>query len=321
MSRPRKKDTHLPPCVHWHHGAYYHIKRNVWVRLGVTLAEALEKYASIVESGREGGMPALIAEALPVITRGKAKTTASQYEIAARKLSGALRRFEPRQVMPRHIARIKRSMVAKPNMANRVLTVARLIFNYALEEEIVDTNPAVGIARLDEKHRDRLPSPEEYAAVYEQAGPRLQVIMELLRYGGQRTVDTLRIPESNVLAEGIRFRQQKTGAYLIVGWSPGLRSAVTSARALHGKVRSLYLIPSRGAKKPPDYRSVRDQWEKACAAAKVENLHLHDLRAMSATQAEDEGKNPTALLGHTSPQQTRRYLRGRKPKLVKGPEF
>lgn len=321
MSRPRKKDTHLPPCVHLKHGAYWYVKRGVWKPLGRDLAGALEKYADIISAPASGGMPKLIDEALPEITRKKAKSTATQYTIAAGKLKKALARFEPEQVQPKHIAAIKRAMATKPNMANRVLTVARLVFAYALEEQLVTFNPAVGIKRHAEKHRKRLPELTEYEAIYARAGPRLQVIMELLRYGGQRTVDTLRIRESDVLEDGIRFRQQKTGTYLIVKWSPGLRAAADRARELHGPVRSLYLLPNRRRGKPPCYRSVRDQWEKTCEAAQVEDLHLHDLRAMSATQAEEEGKNPTQLLGHSSPQQTRRYLRGRKPKLVEGPEF
>lgn len=323
MSRPRKNNTHLPPCVYLKHGAYWYVKRGKWKPLGAEndLAGALAKYADLVQAPKSGGMAKLIAEAMPVICHGKAKNTVVQYEIAGRKLAGALARFEPHEVQPKDLAAIKRAMTSKPNMANRVLTVARLVFAYALEEQLVSTNPAIGIKRHAEKHRERLPSQAEFDAVYAKAGERLQVIMELLRFGGQRTVDTLRIRESAISGEGITFRQQKTGAFIIVRWSPGLRAAVDRARLIQGMVRSLFLLPSRMRGKAPDYGSVRDQWDQACKAAGVDDLHLHDLRAMAATQAEEEGKNPTQLLGHTSPQQTRRYLRGRKAKLVQGPEF
>lgn len=323
MNRPRKKNPHLPPCVYQKHGAFWYVKRGRWTRLaaGNDLAGALERYASLIEAPKSGGMPKLIAEAMPVICHGRAKSTAAQYAVAGRKLSRLLAQFEPQQVQPKHLAAIKRAMAAKPNMANRLLTVARLVFSYALEEQLVPMNPAVGIRRHAEKHRERLPEQAEYDAVYAAAGPRLQVIMELLRYGGQRAVDTLSIREADLLEEGIRFRQQKTHAFLVVKWTPGLQAAVGRARELHGAVRSLFLLPSRRRGKAPDYRSVRTQWEKACKAAGVKDLHLHDLRAMSATRADAEGKNATDLLGHTTRQQTRRYLRGRTPKLVEGPEF
>jgi integrase len=324
VSRPRKKNTHLPPCVYLVHGAYWYVKRGAWKHLAPEedLAGALSIYADLVQKPKLGGMPKLIETALPVICRGLAQSTRDQYEVAGRKLSKALERFEPQQVEPKDLAAIKRAMAAKPNMANRVLTVARLIFSYALEEQLVSMNPAVGIKRHKERHRDRCPEQAEYDAVYAKAGDRLRVVMELLRYGGQRTVDTLRIRKADVLDAGIRFRQQKTDAFLIVKWTQGLRAAVEAAGALEGPVvRSLFLLPSKKRGKAPDYRSVREQWDLACQGAGVENLHLHDLRAMSATRAEEEGKNPTALLGHTNAQQTRRYLRGRKAKLVEGPEF
>lgn len=324
MSRRRKKNTHLPPCVYLVHGGYWYVKRGQWTHLApeADLAGALEKYAGIVQVTTGEGLKKLIDDTMPLICRGKAKNTAAQYKIAARKLTIALQRFsDPRQVQGKHLAAIKKAMASKPNMANRVLTVARLLFSAWLEDQLVDNNPAIGIKRHHEEHRERLPAQGEYDAVYAEAGPRLQVIMELLRYGGQRTGNTLRIRESDILEEGIRFLKHKTSPPLIVKWVPGLVAAVARARALHGLVRSMFLLPSKKHGKAPDYRSVRYQWEKACEAAKVEDLHLHDLRAMSATRAEEEGKDPTKLLAHSSPQQTRRYLRGRKPKLVEGPEF
>lgn len=59
----------------------------------------------------------------------------------------------------------------------------------------------------------------------------------------------------------------------------------------------------------------------ACEAASVPNAQMRDLRAMSLTSAEDEGKNPTALAGHSSEAMTKRYLRGKKVAKVDGPSF
>lgn len=319
--RRRKKNTHLPPCVHLHHGAYYYIKRNVWHPLGKDLAGALAEYAALVEGPKGGGTPKLIADALPVICNGVKPSTAAQYRIAAGKLSRALAQFEPQQVLPKHLASIKLAMAAKPNMANRVLTVARLIFAYALENQIVSFNPAIGVKRHKERKRDRLPLPAEVEAIKANAGDRLAVIIDLLRYTGQRCNDVLRLRESAVTADGITFRQQKTGATLTVGWHAGLRETVARARALHGQIRSLYLLPSRTRGKAPDYRSVKLQWDEACKAAGVTNLHLHDLRAMAATQARMEGKDAQALLGHTSATQTATYLRDRAAPIVQAPEY
>lgn len=48
-------------------------------------------------------------------------------------------------------------------------------------------------------------------------------------------------------------------------------------------------------------------------------MTIHDIRAKSGTDADHEGKDPQRLLGHCSPQMTKRYLRGREVKVVEGP--
>jgi integrase len=73
--------------------------------------------------------------------------------------------------------------------------------------------------------------------------------------------------------------------------------------------------------KAPDYLTVRDQWDKACAAAGVADADLRDLRAMAVPAAKAQGKNLSALLGHTSPAMTARYLRDKEVPVVDGPTF
>jgi integrase len=317
--RPRKHNLKLPPCVYLRHGSYYLVRKGKWERLGRDLSTALAEYGRRLEPPK-GAMAALIDEALPVITKDVAKATAAQYRTAAGKLKGILEEFSPEQVLPKHVARIKRAMAGTPNMANRCLTVLRLVFHYAVEEQIVDSNPAVGITRLAEGERERLISIPEFLAIYEKAGPRLQVIMDLLLLTGQRVTDVLGIRLADLKDDGIYFRQRKTDARLVVRWSPELESVVERAKGLPGKVQGLTQLQGRKGK-PVDYRSVQLQWSKACRLAGVQDADLRDLRAMSATMAQQQEKNPTALLGHTSPAMTARYLRSKKIPRVDGVSF
>ena len=116
------------------------------------------------------------------------------------------------------------------------------------------------------------------------------------------------------------FEQRKTGARLTVRWSPELRAVVERAKGLHGNVRALTLLHARRGK-AVDYRTTRDQWERACEAAGVTDAHLHDLRAYALTRAKQQGLDATALAGHTSAAMTRRYLRDREIPLVDGPSI
>lgn len=319
MNRPRKHDKHLPRNVYHRHGAYYHVKAGKWVRIGGTLREALAAYATIY-AAPAGSMPALISDALRAMLPRVRGNTARQYQTAARRLSSILVEFSPAEVKPKDVAAIKASMAATPNMANRCLSVLRQVFDFALEHQLVDSNPCVGIRRHLEQKRTRLITAVEYAAIHEHATERLQVIMDLLRLTGQRVTDVLAIRRGDVTDAGIRFQQRKTGARLTVAWTPELRAAVDRARGLNRNVVALTLLHNRRGK-APDYRTIRDQWARACRAAGVEDAHLHDLRAVALTAAEAQGKNPTALAGHTSPAQTKRYLRNRSEPVVESPSF
>jgi integrase len=73
--------------------------------------------------------------------------------------------------------------------------------------------------------------------------------------------------------------------------------------------------------KAPDYSTVKLQWDTARSAAGILDVQMRDLRAMSITEADEQGKNPQKLAGHASPDMTRRYLRRKKVPKVDGPSF
>ncbi|HVN43671.1 MAG TPA: tyrosine-type recombinase/integrase [Steroidobacteraceae bacterium] len=319
MNRPRKHDKHLPASVYLRHGAYYHVRAGRWTRLGKTLREALETYAAIQEAPKSG-MAELIDQAMAHIRPKVAKNTAKQYDLAAKHLKEWLQEFAPGEVKPRDVAAMKLKLASKPNWANRCLSLLRQIFDYALEQQIVESNPAVGIKRHAEKKRTRLVSMGEYHAIYAAAGPRLQVIMDLCIRTGQRISDVLKIRRADLTDDGIRFEQQKTGHKGVVAWTPELRAVVERAKTLHGNIRALTLLHNRRGK-APDYSTVKIQWDKARRAAGVDDVRLHDLRALAATWAKKQGKNPTSLLMHSTPSQTVRYLRDKEEPLSEGPSF
>lgn len=301
------------------------MKNGKWTRLGETLADALTAYAALHETPK-GGMVALIDEVLKVMEARKpplAASTLEQYRGAAKILKRKFVQFAPEQVKGRHVALFKKEGGGTPNMTNRCMSVLRQAFDLALEEQLpgVEGNPAVGVKRHKEGKRGRLLSTDEYNRIYAKSGNRLQVIIDLLRTTGQRVKAVLKIKREDLVDEGIRFLKFKTTTKRIVKWTPEIRASVDRAKALRGNVRSLtWLLPGR-LNKPPDYRSVKLQWDNACEAAGVEDAQMRDLRAVSATAAKKQGKSARELLGHTTDQQTTRYLRDKEEPLVEGPSF
>lgn len=318
----RRTNTNLPACVYRKHGAFYYVHKRKWTRLADNLHDALQAYARIVAQP-EGGMAALIEEALPEICRGLAPSTVKQYERSARRLQTILAEFSPDQVEAVHVARIRRSLRDTPREANRAITVLRLVFEWALEEFRVTRNPCVGVKHIQTQARDRLIEGGEYLAIYEAAPERLQIMMDLCLLTGQRIGDVLAIKRADLRAEGIYFQQQKSkrgrpGTQLIVAWTPELRAAVERAKALTGNLAPMTLFYGK-ANKPPAYKIVWRQWRAACERAGVTNANIHDLRAMAGTEAARQGVDPTALLGHKDSRTTRIYLRDRSAKVVAGP--
>lgn len=294
--------------MYFKHGAYWLVKQGKWTRLGDGLAESLAAYAETVETPK-GSMPDLIERVYAHHCKTKSKSTADQYRIAADRLKVIFAKANPGQIKSKHVAAVKTSLAETPNMANRITSFLRTVFSYAVEWGEADTNPCIGVRRHAEAKRKRLISDEEWNAIHEQAGPRLKVIMELQFLTGQRINDVLKIRRSQITDEGIAFQQQKTDAKVIIRWSRQLRATVRAAEALSaGKPPALTLLRGKynGA---PDYRSVLLQWNEACEAAAVEDARLNDGRAKSATTANKQGRDPQALLGHTSPEMTERYLR------------
>jgi integrase-like protein len=116
--------------------------------------------------------------------------------------------------------------------------------------------------------------------------------------------------------EGDAVKTQKTGARQRFLLTDDLRAILAEAKGLHGNVVGMYVIPGRQGK--PIDRQTAGRWFRAAArAAGVKDARPQDVRAKAATDrdAEREGA-ATRLLGHTNPQTTRTYLRGKKVSLV-----
>lgn len=317
--RPRKINRHLPPCVYHRHGSYWLVKGGKWTNLGKSLPAALAAYGrSLTEP--TGEMPQLIEDAYGHIVKGVAPSTKAQYRIAARKLKGILAEFSPSQVTQRDIAQIRLSFAHQPNMTNRMLSFLRMVFDYALDMDLVENNPCVGGRRLVEAKRKRYITDEEYRAIYRQAGPRLQCIMDLLYLTAQRPIDVLKIRRANLTEDGILFQQQKTDASLLVRWSPELRAVVERCKGLGKNVHALTLLYGRSGK-APDYRSIKLQWDQARSKAGIMDAQLRDLRAKSLTDAKRQGLDAQVLAGHVSATMTERYIRLRDVPVATGPSF
>jgi integrase len=316
MMRRRKKDTHLPRCVHHKHGKYYYVKGGKWTPLAKDLPAALEVYARLLQP--VGKMDKLIDRVLTDAEDRVKPNTLKQYKQVAVTIKTAFRDFSPAQVKPEHIFQFMDHHRKKPNMANRMRTLLRMAFTHAVKAGLCQSNPVDAIPRFKENKRDRYLSDREYSAIWSTGSPVLRAIMDVAYATGQRIGDVLAIKMRDVSKEGISFTQEKTGKKLRVN-SDMVQAAIKSARAVHPKnVIPTYLLGQRNGK-IRSYRGVRDLFDRAAKNAGVADAHLHDIRAKAITDAKRQHLDPKALAGHTTEAQTVAYIRDRETEEVTGP--
>jgi len=93
-------------------------------------------------------------------------------------------------------ALVKEKAANSPVAANRILALVRAVFNYAIDEELVEANPAARLKPIPEKPRERSLTPKEIKSFWhglEQTGmaPRLQQSLRFMLVSGQRRSEVL----------------------------------------------------------------------------------------------------------------------------------
>lgn len=323
--RPRKKNRHLPACVYQKHGAYYLVRKGKWTRLGQDLPTALNEYARIMERpvNELGG---LLDRFLEDKGRDCKPATLDQYRRVADVLRHAFHQFRIDQIQAKHVYQFMDHYRTTPNWANRSRTVLKQTMDRAVLLGWITANPVASVPRFKENERSRYVTDAEYRAIWEAAngagyqGPHLAVIMDLAYLTAQRIGDVLAIQRQDLTEDGVTFRNQKTEKRVLVQWTPDLREAVDRALALQGETPKVYLLAQRNGRKR-GYTGVRDLFERYAKKAGVSDVHLHDLRAKSITDAKEQGKDFKTLGAHATEAESNRYVRNKETLVAEGPSF
>lgn len=304
----------LPPRMYFKNGRYYYVRDNHWHTLSQDYTEALVQRARLeAPTGDWEKLVAVVYERYEARYKAKeiAAGTIKQYRGIRARIEYGFSEFQPSMVRTSDITAFLDEYENTPNIANRMLTVIKAIFERGVRRGLCDSNPAYGIKRFEEKQRVRYLHDWEFNAIRSQANPQTQLIMDMCYLTGQRISDVLSIQHKDLTDAGVYFKQGKSGQRVLVNTSDELARVVREAKALH-RVMALYLFHPTGKATRYSYRAIRDSYKRAADKAKVKDTGLHDIRAKAATDAEAEGIDPQALMGHASSAMTKRYLRLRK---------
>lgn len=287
-----------------------------WTRLGTDEADVRRLHAKLMSErapAAPGTVDAMLADYLSHPRAPLAPGTAANYRAYRKHLAAPFGPLEPSTVTQADIIRYMRNRTGKTARAE--VGLLSMAFVNWIEQGRLSFNPCFGvrIKGLPTSKRGRLLSDVEIDAIVAQAGERLAVAVELAYSTGLRIGDLCRLRWADV-ADGLQTA--KTGARQAWTMTEGLRGLLDRARALQGRVASLYVLCDRqGRPWKPD--TLRDGWNRACKRAGVADAHFHDLRAAGATALDASGGDAQRFLGHRQRQTTEVYLRDRRTNVVR----
>ena len=205
-----------------------------------------------------------------------------------------------------------------PVMRNRTASLLSRLFGVGLDRGIVEAHPAAGIRRLEETPRDRVLSPEEIHALWNNldeigAIPAVRLAIKYALATGQRRGEVAGAPRSEIDDAEMLWRlpgeRTKNGRENIIPLPPFImalvkeidRHRVTALPA--GSTLSPYLFPARMiAAKPVEPNALTAVLNRNRGKLGIGDATIHDLRRSFATWNSETGVAPeilSALLNHT----------------------
>jgi integrase len=225
------------------------------------------------------------------------------------------------------------TLADRPTMRSHAYSLLRTIMASAVNDELVDANPAriVGAGRAKRVHRIRPASIDELAVLTEAMPERLRLMVTLASWCALRFGETveLRRGDIDLGQEVIRIRRAAVrvgGSYSIttpksdagirdVAIPPHVIPAIEAHLARHAGIgRDALIFPAEGGGHLQPSTLYR-HWYKARDTAGRPDLRFHDLRHSGAVLAAATGASLAELmarLGHSTPAAAMRYQHAAK---------
>lgn len=320
----------LPPCVYLKHGAYWLVKRGKWNRLTSNLAEVDHLYhlwmANDFKPPSTGNTPLEVdaywkhiqklneeraEKGLP--PKFAAKTHYNYFRCSL-EFKRVFAEFNVDEITTGKIHDYIETIENTPAQANLVLSFMTNFFARLAKKDRIKFNPAKGIEKFKQKHRERYITDEEYLAIRKHAETRLQLLMDLALLSSQRIGDLLTIENEDIKDDHLYVLQQKTKTKVKITLTPLFREMIAEIREVCDVKGSSFLFhhtKKMKATRPGDkisYGAMFHHWDHARneAMKEVSSLndrpHFHDIRAKTASEVKTlRGREDSKeLAGHKS---------------------
>lgn len=280
MGRPRlnNKDNRLPPRVYKY--KYSYVWKPKETGSSVTLAPVIGTSMSALwakyEAEKAKRIDVMTVTKLwnlflesPVFTE-LAPRTQKDYRQHQRSLLNVFGKMRADSVKTEQVRIFmdKRGLESK-TQANHELASLSRVYGWGYERGYVTGNPCKGVRKFAAKARTAYITDEQYAAIFAEAIPALQIAMEVSYLCAARQGDVLGMTWGDVMDSGIYIEQNKTGTKQIKEWSPRLRAAIQLARNTFGN-SGKYVITNSNSEKVTG-RTINKWWDKAKKSSRAES--------------------------------------------------
>lgn len=209
----------------------------------------------------------------------------------------------------RHISEIIGAKANKPEGANMLLKALRVVLDYAVDQEMIDTNPAAGVKGYKSQGDGYHSWTEAEIAQFEGAHPvgsRARLALALGVYTAQRRSDVIGMGWQHINGDSIAVRQQKTKTALVLGLHPELKAALESVP----RTNLTFLVTEFGA--PFTAAGFGNWFRDRCNEAGLKHCSFHGLRKAAATRLAEAGcttEQIKAVTGHATLKEVGRYTK------------
>lgn len=159
---------------------------------------------------------------------------------------------------------------------NREIAALRRCYNLAIEEEIIEHNPCLGLKALPEEERDRICSHEDFVSLREELHQEARDILTIAYYTGMRIREITSLDWSRVdLKLGLIHLRKKDVKNKTSRQVPFLHQDVWDVFQRLGNPRRIGKVFR--------IKKIRKSFRNACERLGIENLWIHDFRHSAAT--------------------------------------
>ena len=288
----------MPDKVHIKHGRYYYVflenGKRIWAKLTrVSEGESAlyVAYAKILRSG-QSNMSDIFDQYLGKGMLELADSTRDKYtQYIKRTLRPVFGGSMPNDIDSADIyeyLELRKDQGAKIT-ANREIACLSSVFNFAVRRRLAKYNPCYGVKRNTEKSKNRYIRNDEFLESFEAAEEYVQDLMAGIYLMGMRPGEARNLRRDQLLPNGIRWEESKTGKVKIIAWSPAVQFFIT--RACTRSPESGYVFTNSLGRKWTEW-GMHSALRRIRRRVDGERWTWHDLRA----KAESDSKEGMGLL-------------------------